>query len=257
MRLTICCFLLLVAAMPARADFIYEFAIGGNASVANSTINLQLGDTVQLQVWIRETSTSFLLDQGLNSAGVRLNVANSGGVMGIDVTRTGTAPNLDYTNIVKGPQFTSASPANSETFQNISNVTTDPGGSGGVTTTLNPVLRQGLLLPPLGSASPATSTTGRVLVGTFNLTATGLGTGTVLTADPQGNTTGYLTGGTTGTQVFVDSMLAANNDAVTFNVTAAVPEPTTMVLTGLASSAFGLGAWIRRRRQATEPATVA
>jgi hypothetical protein len=90
--------------------------------------------------------------------------------------------------------------------------------------------------------APTSGTTaGAILLGTFTFTGVSAGSTLTLTAQPhpapfQNNILGD------GTQI---DPLIANSSAV-ITVTA-VPEPSTLVLTGLTASVIGFGRWRRRR----------
>ena len=217
----------MAVASQARAGFIYEFSIAGNAATANAPIDLIAGGFVDVGVSVRATGATdinTLQTQGLAQSGVQLNFDNT-------ITRVLN----NTTDIVRGPAWsqTTGSKSVGANFARISDFA-------------NVVSFIGPVITPAYPQSGADS----ILIGTFRITSGGtLGTSTITTADlTSNNTTAYYNGvnGTTGTLVGLDSFTSANNDTLTINVVA-VPEPSSMILLG--AGIFGAAVRRLRRKQ--------
>jgi hypothetical protein len=204
----------------ARADFVYEFATAGTGTFGTA-FSVNQGSTLTLQVYLAQTTPSTNLSaNGLSQGGVALQYPSAGSPFSIPSSGSIT-PNPAFL----GPNNTSL------------------GTSGGTTT--------GTL--QVNSASPVfpTATDGggnqAVLLGTVTLNGNTAGTGILSAVLPDSSGTNNVDGAGN----FLDSLVHNASAVITVN---AIPEPGSLVLTGLAASAIGFGAWKRLRKTPAVPA---
>ncbi|MDY3563050.1 PEP-CTERM sorting domain-containing protein [Gemmata sp. JC673] len=203
--------LALFSGASARAGYQYQFVSGGQ--VINSSIQVNQGSTVDVQVYLIQTGGSDgLSTSGLNAAGVRLNYSPSGVAQVTAIT-----PNSTPIGAFDTATTTISTGSTKYARLNLSN---EPGGSG-----------------------PAISPDGRVLLGTFTFSGMSVGTTTVYASDATSGIDNILANGQ-----FLDSMINYSASTITINV---VPEPGTMVLSGLLAVGIAGGAVRRFRRPAT------
>ena len=234
----------------AQADVSYQYVTD---STSYSGAN---GSTVDVNVYLQETltsgSTSLITSSGgLQSFGVASNVVGTG---------NSSVSSFAY-NPLFGQQFTPK--INYSGSGN--NVEADAG------VTVNDPPFPGV---PLGASSGGGASSSQVYLGTIAITV-GPGTTTYnltsLADSTVGNPHGFGGAGNGNTlthspappnQNDLDtnggSWTGANaNSTYQFTVSGpAVPEPGSMILTGLAASVLGFGRWMRRRRHADEGETV-
>lgn len=203
--------LLGLPAASARADFIYQFE--------QSNYTVAPGGTVPVRVFLQETVTTQLRDEGLFSGAVKVNWDNA--PVPSDPARV-----LQDADIVPNPGFNG--------FTLLERTATSAALYGEIQN--NPAD----LLHPVETSAPF-----RILLGTFTFTA-GLVNGQVthLQAkdfDPSLDET------VTGQGHVLDSAISVGTATVTVTAASAVPEPSSVVLALLGGvSLCGYG-WLRRR----------
>jgi hypothetical protein len=192
-----------------RADYTFQFADSSGA--AQNSFSVNVGQTVDIRVYILETGGGTTLQSsGLSAAGVKLN--------------TNQPSIANVTAVTANSAFTGGS---STSVANAS--INEASGS------LNP----GVTAPSSGAFA------NRILVGTFTFTGVSSGQTLTVTALPGSGADNVLGDGTT----IIDSNLA--NNPVTAVITVAVPEPGTLVLTSLLAVGGAAGAAWRRYRRRT------
>jgi hypothetical protein len=207
----------LALAGPARADFSYQFADAGGTASSNFTVSQ--GGTVDIRVYLLQTGGSTnLTAAGLTDGGVSLTFSASG-----PFTVTSTA------NIFPGPDFGGTNHTSLST-------------NSGTTTATVQVHNSTPVLAPTSGADQ-----NRILLGTFRFSGVTPGSDLTVTTLPDPNSANNID----GNGVNLDSMIHNSSAAITVT---AVPEPGSIVLTGLAASGFGFGLWKRRRRKVLAPA---
>jgi hypothetical protein len=215
-RLSMCsrliCFLsvlgLLLAGDSARATYQFEFT--DSSGVANNSFSVVQGSTVDIRIYLQQTGT----DTGLTTSGL-----NSGGV------------GLTYNQAIASVTAITPNP----TFNNNSFFI-------GTGTSANPSTLN--VSQDVGGIVAATSgpDANRILLGTFRFTGVSAGTTLTLTVDPHsGIDDNVLANGTV-----LDGLIANASAAIT--VTTPVPEPGTLILTGLLGLGGAAGAAWRRYR---------
>jgi hypothetical protein len=214
---------ILVAALllggSARADFTFEFA---NASTGQmgSAFSVAENQTISINVYFLQTNgpvtnSTNLTQNGLLTGGVGLQYQNSAPF---------SVPNTAA--IVGNPAFSNSNPGLT---------------NNGTTTTASLQVAGGPVF-----ASTSGPTANAVLLGTFTFTA-GSTAGSANTVTVFADTSGganFVDGAGTNLDALV------NQSSVNISVVA-VPEPGSLMLTGLAASALGLGIWKRRRKALT------
>jgi hypothetical protein len=195
----------------ARADFQYQFT--DSSGTASSAFTVNAGSTVDIRVYLLQTGSSTNLSaNGLVDGGVSLSFSATA-----PFTVASTS-NITPNSAFGGPNNTS--------------LTT----SGGTTTATVQVHNNSPILAPTGGADA-----NRILLGTFTFTGLTAGTAVTLTALPDPSTQNNID----GLNNVLDSMVHNSQAAITVN---AVPEPSTLVLTGLLACGFA-GAAARRYRR--------
>jgi hypothetical protein len=213
-RFLLAALLIPLAAGVNRADYAFTFADGSGNPITSSSISVASGSTVSVEVLLTQTGgATGLSASGLNQAGVQLNGYNTS-----NVTVAGVTPN----DTAHGGAFDAVN-----TTTSINN-----GGSTGAAK-----LTEGYLNPNTGLAGAS------VYLGTFTFTAGAPGTTSTVTAVAYpGQDNNVLANGTV-----IDGLISNANLAITVT---AVPEPGTLVLTGLlAGGVAGAGVRRLRRRQ--------
>jgi len=206
----------------ARADYFYEFTDSSGNAASNATATnpgsfsttVNQGSIVNIRLYLVQDNagtSNGLTTVGLNSAGVQLNTSSPG-----IATVTAVTPNA---------AFGSSS--------------TTTGASASVSEFIN------------GSTGVIAPTTGpdanRVLLGTFTFTGVSGGSTLTLTALPGMNPDNVLNNGSMGNPgTAIDGFITTFPSASITVV--AVPEPGSLLLSGMAVAAFA-GGWYRRRRQ--------
>jgi hypothetical protein len=192
----------------SRANADYQFVFTDSTGTAGSNFSVAAGSTVDIRVYLAQTgSDTGLSATGLNAAGAKLTFDQT--VANVASTSAIT-PSGAWDNSFKSVGTGSAS----------LNVTQDSGTGA-------------LKAPTTGTDA------NRVLIGTFTFTGVSAGNTLAVTADPHpGSDDNVLADGTV-----LDSLIV-NSSAV---ITVAVPEPGTLLLTGLLACGFAGAAWSRRR----------
>jgi hypothetical protein len=198
----------------ARAG--YEFTFDQSAYVVN------VGQTVNVNVYLTQTgSTTGLSAIGLNSGGVQLNYNTTF----VSIAGVGSLTPNNTTYNTSTP--TGFDPVNNSTVV----------GNGNATIAVGQVSGESAV--KAGSGSPNTSNS--ILLGTFQFTGVSAGTSLVVsTAAFPGSDVNVLYNGTV-----IDSMITNSSAAITV---VAVPEPGTLILTGLLATGIA-GGYARKRRR--------
>jgi hypothetical protein len=170
---------LLALVGPARADYSYEFASNTSGNFTN-TFNVGVGQTVNVYVYIQETTTSNLATYGLSAAGVQLNTTSPG-----VATVTGVTPNA---------AFNAGSSTGTGANAYVSEFSTS-----------------GVTAPSTGPTANA------VLLGSFTFTGVTAGQTATVTALPGLNPDNVLND---GNNTVIDSYLANNATSAVITVTA-------------------------------------
>lgn len=213
----------LLTALPGRADFVWEFADSLGTPTSSFTIS-NIGNTVDVRVYLKEFGSNpgnVLASEGLFGVGIRLDFDSPGGIAAVlstsDIIANDGVGKFDDTasqkKIVNNPV------ANTARLLEISS--TLPGVSPEGTGALN-----------------------RILVGTFRFTGQANGSVTVLAQDYAG-TDDTVTG---TTFMVLDGLIGQSTATITVGQ-AAIPEPGSLALCGLAGIGGAFGVWRRRRAQ--------
>jgi len=209
----------------APAQIVFEFANNTAPFTAITSLTVSPGTPQTVRVYLHETPSSA---PNLNGGGGML----SGGVRVVtgDVTRA-TVAGLPATT-ANGGLWTSGN----NTFA------ADQGAGGSAFTAANSAQVSDFVFPPaLGGTPVPADNAGRILLGLFTITALNSSAVTFTARDPNGGSPGdntsNLNGGTGLDPSIGNATLAVN----------AVPEPGTLMLSGLA--AVGLAAFRRRNRK--------
>jgi hypothetical protein len=207
----------LLLAGAARADFQYEFAQGGTVGTSFSVAQ---GSTIDIQVYLLQTNgpttnSTNLTAKGLSFGGVALQYSASAP---FSIASTSA--------ITPNSAFSTSSPALSTS-------------SGTTTASLQLQNDSPVFAPTTGTNA------GAILLGTFTFTGSSVGTSTTVSALPNANGANNVDGAGTN----LDSLIANSSASITVT---AVPEPGSVVLTGLL--ALGI-AGAARRRLRRAPAT--
>ncbi|HJZ94743.1 MAG TPA: hypothetical protein VKE40_28010 [Gemmataceae bacterium] len=195
-----------------RAEAGYQFQFTNSAGVATNAFVIDQGSTIDIRVYLVQTSPDTgLSGSGLDAAGTRL-------------TFNQTIANVASTGaITANPAFDFATKSTGTGSASL-NLTQDSGSA--------PV-----------TAPTSGADANRILIGTFTFTGVNAGTTTVLTSDPHLlSDDNVLHNGSV-----LDSMIANSSAAITVN---AIPEPGTLVLTGLFAAGLAAASIRRLRRPA-------
>ena len=205
---------------PVKAGYEYSFDA--------SSYTVGVGQTVNVNVYLTQTgSTTGLSSVGLQSGGVQLNYNTTF----VSNSTSQITPN--------NTSFTGSTPTG---FNPLFNYTLSGNGSNGLASGSSILeVSQGSGSPVLaGSGSPNTSNS--VLLGTFQFTGVSVGQSLVVST----NSFSGLDVNVLGDGTVIDSMI--QNSSAFINVVA-VPEPGTLVLTGLLAMGGLVGGCARRIRQ--------
>jgi hypothetical protein len=194
----------------ARAGYVFQFT--DSSGTAQSAFTVNQGSTIDIRVYLMQTGP----DTGLSASGL-----SQGGVQ------------LNYNGSIAGVASGSAVTAN-PAFTDTPTVTVTSNSASLNVATLN---GSGVMAPTTGADA------NRVLLGTFTFTGVSAGTTTALTADPHPNPA--IADNVLANSTVLDSLIANSSVAITVN---AVPEPGTLVLTGLLAAGIAGGAARRFRR---------
>jgi hypothetical protein len=204
----------LLLGSPARADYQFQFADSSGNPGSGFTIN-SVGSTVAIQVYLLQTNT-------------------------------GTSNTLTTNGLVDGGlalQFSSTAPFTISSTSNITPNTAQFGGtnntslttSGGTTTATLQVHNNTPVVAPTSGANA-----NRILLGTFTFTGVSSGSAITVTAFPDPGSANNIDGAGNN----LDGFISQSQAAITV-----VPEPSTLVLTGLLAVGGLTGAaWRRYRR---------
>jgi hypothetical protein len=205
----------------AKADYAIEFA--NSLGVVQNSFMVNQGSSLTIQVYLVQSSSGTgsqtLTTSGLSSAALGLYF--SAGTL----TTTAANPN--------SAQFAYSS---SNTFNGSAPAPTPPATTPPAGTSYASVSEASS--PPVIAPSAGTNAN-QILLGTFTFTA-----------NSSGNITSYFPSSgandVNGVGTTLDPLVTQGSAAVL--VVSAVPEPGSMVLTGLAGTLIGMGAWRKRRK---------
>ena len=202
-----------IALVPGRAAAGYTFEFGSDSNgTITSNFSVTVGQTVNVYVYLAQTGTTTgLSSSGLSSAGVALGFNQS--VANVPSTSAITA----------NPAFDANTPST---------------GTGTAQLKEFQVVSGPVVAPTSGSTANA------ILLGTFTFTGESAGNTSIVTSVPSSTTDSNVLGNGTG----IDSLIQNSNAVIA--VTAVVPEPSTLALSGLGALALGASAWRRWRRPA-------
>jgi hypothetical protein len=210
MKSRFCTFLVLPALLlaGATARADYSFQFTDGSGATQTNFTVGLGQTVDVRVYLLQSGA----DTGLTTSGLR-----SGGA--------GVSYNQAIANVASTGAIT-PNPAFDTSSKGL--------GTGNATVNVSQVLNPPVTAPTTGADA------NRILLGTFTFTGISGGTTTVATFDPHPAPTddNVLGNGTVLDAGILNSSVA---------ITVAVPEPSTLLLTGLVASGIA-GAALRRRR---------
>jgi hypothetical protein len=210
-----------IALLPGRAAADYAFVFGdssGNLGVSN--FNVAVGSTVNVLVYLEQTNGT----TGLSNPGQGLKDG------GVGLTFNQAIANVPSTGAI------TANPAFDTSSKSV--------GTG----TANLNVFQTSSAPVLAPTSGPTANA--ILIGSFTFTGVSAGTTATVTTLPHPDPP--FANNVLGDGTDIDSLIANSSAVITVT---AVPEPGSMILTGLAVAGFGAGVLRRRlRRQQTEPA---
>jgi hypothetical protein len=202
---------LLSVASLGRADLAWQFTDSTGATVAGNNFSVNQGSTIDIRVYLLETNGGTTL--------------SSAGLSSVGVKLAGSNANAQVASasaITPNPQF-------DDTSKSVS-------GN-------NAILNDGLLANPVVHAPTTGADANRILVGTFTYSGLTAGTTNVQAVDPHAFADTVDGNGNT-----LDALIASSAATITVN---AVPEPGTLVLTGMFAVALvGLGCRRRRREAA-------
>jgi hypothetical protein len=215
---------LLCAAQPSNAQIVYEFA--NSSGVAQTSFSMGTNSTLAIQVFIHElTAGAPTLNSqgGLGSGAVRVRFNNPAGIAAV-LTTADVTPAVPPFAFAGTPQFGSGANANTVSL-----------ADGALSTGVLPDAQ------------------GRVLLGTFVFHSNAAtGSTTLAAVDPTSSAFDTSSFNSTGgfPNIDYDPLLVAGSATLTVT---GVPEPTSLVLAGLAA----VGMALRRRRSARTSASVA
>jgi hypothetical protein len=220
----------------ARADMQYQFEFAtqsGSTVTFGTAFTVSQGQTISLQVYLAgatPTGNANLSSSGtgLTDGGVSLQYASNGNGNGaVSLGAASTTPGT----ITPGPAF--GGPNNRT-------VTTGQNGPFGANNTSTGTVEVHSATPVFATVSDGSGNQA-ILLGTFTFTGSTPGTAATISAFPNQSGSSNVD----GSGASLDGLISQSG--ATISVTA-VPEPGSLILTGLAASALGLGAWRRRRR---------
>jgi PEP-CTERM motif len=215
---------LLCAAQPSNAQIVYEFA--NSSGVAQTSFSMGTNSTLAIQVFIHElTAGAPTLNSqgGLGSGAVRVRFNNPAGIAAV-LTTADVTPAVPPFAFAGTPQFGSGANANTVSL-----------ADGALSTGVLPDAQ------------------GRVLLGTFVFHSNAAtGSTTLAAVDPTSSAFDTSSFNSTGgfPNIDYDPLLVAGSATLTVT---GVPEPTSLVLAGLAA----VGMALRRRRSARQAIAVA
>jgi hypothetical protein len=198
----------------ARAD--YQFTFANSSGVAETNFNVAVGQTVSIQVYLTQTGSTTTLSNGpgLTAGGVQL-----------------TGFNTAFTNVT-GITANDSTTSSSTAFDADNTYTNIPNAK--------------LVVAKDNSSVGLTNSAGSILLGTFTFTGISAGTTSTVTANPFPGENINLLAGSPPTSI--DSLISNSSAVITVT---AVPEPGTLVLTGLMAVGIA-GGFVRRSRSKVE-----
>jgi hypothetical protein len=191
-----------------RADFVWQFTDSAGNTVAGNNFTAGLGSTLDIRVYLLETNGGTTL--------------SNSGLSSVGVQLSGSNANA---NVAAASAITPNSQFD-DTSKSVS-------GN-------NSILNDGLFANSVPKAPTSGADANRILVGTFTFSGSTLGTTNIQAVDPHS-----YTDTTDGNGNALDALISSSAATITV---AAVPEPGTLLLVGLAAAAIG-GAGIRRTRR--------